>query len=173
MRSVIGMVGAVGAVVFAAGCAGDDPACTGVGFEYGLIVSAEAGGALPDGIYEVAILADGSDLSFDLPVVDGELCPPTSSRRCESVAPHIDGGEMTARAEPLVVSGEVRGLVLRLQVTDHDRSTGPTQASVQLELDGVTLGSGMFDPDYQQVEPDGSGCDFAVRATGELPLTIP
>jgi hypothetical protein len=171
MRSIAGGVILAAAMVVASACsperggssgAGEvpppGPACTEIGCQDGLVVQVRPAEAWPHGAYRFDIEHDGARV-----VCTGTLpLPPCERRalRCDAPQPSIV--ESGCALEPAAHA-----------FGDVVFATTPATVAVVVRHDDQVVGSGRWNPVYQQSQPNGPGCEpVCTNATVGLTLAL-
>lgn len=155
-------IGAIAAGLTSVACMGPF-ACTLVAWFEGLSVELVGpGGNLPEGAYEVEVVADGEPLRLTVDWTPTMYSCRAPEDDCLVEVALDDGRELRLQFEfdRIVVWYE----------DDDGLAGGPAEASVTMRRDGVVVGSDVFMPTYRESEPNGRGCGVATTATVELAI---
>jgi hypothetical protein len=165
LRLVVGTV-----VLCALGCtaksgAGDEmstptsgEACTDIGCMDGLLIQVTPIEAWPHGDYLFSIEHDGTTTTCE-----GSLPLPA----CETRAISCDG------SEPLITESGCALDPAAHAFGDIMFTTTPAAVTVEVSIDGETVGTGSFDPEYQTIQPNGPGCEpICTTAAVDLALSF-
>jgi hypothetical protein len=133
-------------------------ACTEIGCQDGLLIRVTPTEAWPHGAYTFTVEADAKTTtctgSLPLPACG------TPGLTCDG--PGVTIGESGCALDPA-----------QHAFADIMFEATPTSVTVGVDLDGRTIASQTFTPEYQTVQPNGPGCDpICTNASVELPLTF-
>lgn len=129
-----------------------------------LQVESDSPQGFPDGVYHLAIEADG--VSMD---VTGEYSNDTL--RCSGSGFTCGASVDVDDQETLIVEVELApwGRTIQLKrLLDGVEDGGPAVIDMALSVDGYEIAAAHYEPEYTVIEPNGPGCGTVTRASDVL-----